>query len=102
MYAQAFQHLRPGGWLEIQEYDAWMYSDDGSVEKAPWIRTWISQMDEITIKFGKRLDVAKYQKKLLVDAGFVDVKEEIYKVSVVTLTSLNACVNTGRCCLVFY
>ena len=102
LYAQAFQYLRPGGWLEVQDYDAWMYSDDGSVEKAPWIRTWISQMDEMTIKYGRRLDVAKYQKKLLEEAGFVDVKEEVYKVRMVPLILLHASSHMHRGCLIFY
>lgn len=57
------------------------YSDDGSLEKAPWIQQWIETMDEATTKFGKRMNVAHEQKKLMEEAGFVNVQEQVLKVS---------------------
>ena len=38
-------------------------------------------MDEATMKFGKRMNVAHEQKENMIAAGFVDVQEEIHKAS---------------------
>jgi hypothetical protein len=37
-------------------------------------------VDEASIKFGKRFNVAEFQKQYLIDAGFIDVHDDIYKV----------------------
>ncbi|BAE61942.1 unnamed protein product [Aspergillus oryzae RIB40] len=35
---QAFAHLHPGGFFEIQSFTVDIFSDDGSIEKAPYIK----------------------------------------------------------------
>lgn len=37
-------------------------------------------MNEASVKFGKKLDVTKEQKQYMIDAGFVDVRDDAYKV----------------------
>src|SRR5699024_9449812 len=37
---QAYQHLKPGGWIEFQEYDSGFFSDDGTHEKVPLVAEW--------------------------------------------------------------
>ncbi|GME44272.1 related to methyltransferase [Neofusicoccum parvum] len=83
LYAQAYAHLRPGGWVEAQEYDAWIFSDDDPhLERARWTKTWCETMTEISTRFGKPLNVARLQKGWMEEAGFVDVREEIKKVPI--------------------
>ena len=81
LYKQAYDNLKPGGWIEVQEFEAWVRSDDeGMMEKATSISEWQTIVDETTQKIGKRLRVAADQKQYLIDAGFEDVKEDVYKV----------------------
>ena len=65
--------------MEMLEYDCFR-SDDDSSQRAPWTRRWIDDFDEAGIKIGKRVRVAHMHKKWLEDTGFLDVREEIYKV----------------------
>lgn len=81
-FGQALQSLNPGGWLEMQEYQCWIFSDDGSMERAKWVREWCRGIDEASIRSGKRFRTAQMLKKGMEDAGFGDVREEIYKVGV--------------------
>jgi len=81
LYTQAFDALKPNAWLEVQEYDAWIYSDDDEkMEKAPWTVEWCQTMEKLSTDFGKTINVARFQKKWMEDAGFVDVRERIIKV----------------------
>lgn len=79
-YREAFQNLRPGGWIEMQEYEAAIRSDDNTIDDAPWINQWVELIDVASTQFGKKMNVAHLHKKWMENAGFVDVREEIYKV----------------------
>jgi predicted methyltransferase len=80
LYSQAFQHLKPGGWVEAQDHDVKLGSDDDSVDRAKdWVH-WMKTANEVAEKFGKILDVGPRQKQWMTDAGFVDIREQIFKV----------------------
>lgn len=82
LYQRIFENLKPGGWIEIQEYDAWIYSeDDPELERASYVKKWLQYIDEASAKFGKRLNVAAQQKQKVINAGFIGVHEDIYKVN---------------------
>jgi uncharacterized UPF0146 family protein len=72
--------LKPGGWVEIQEYEVQIKSDDDTINDAKWIVEWQKLLNEASVKFGKKLNVAEMQKQYMIDAGFVDVHDDIYKV----------------------
>jgi len=80
LYTQAYNHLKPGGWLEMQEYEAWIRSDDDSMERCTYVNQWLDLLEEASIKCGKKLNVAEDQKQWLIDAGFQDVRDDVYKV----------------------
>jgi SAM-dependent methyltransferase len=81
LYDQAYDSLKPGAFLEVHEYDAWIYSDDdGELAKAPWTKEWVSTLSDISIDFQKPLNVGKFQKRWMEEAGFLDVREKIVKV----------------------
>lgn len=80
LYSQAHEHLKPGGWIEMQEYEAWIRSDDDTIDNAPSVKQWQELCDEASTKFGKKLNVAEAHKQRLIDAGFVDVRDDVYKV----------------------
>lgn len=67
----------------MQEYNSWVYSDDDSMEKATWTADWIQTLSDLSVRFGKPMNVAALHKKWIAEAGFVDVKEEVCKVRLV-------------------
>ncbi len=82
-FEQVHTHLKPGGWWEIQDYECWIFSDDDTLnETGKATKQWVELLDEASIKFGKRLNVASQHKQRMIDAGFVDVQDDIYKVCV--------------------
>ncbi|RDW82385.1 hypothetical protein BP6252_03497 [Coleophoma cylindrospora] len=81
LYRRAYDNLRPGAWLEVQEYDAWIYADDDeNLEKAPWTLGWVTQLSKSSVDFGKPLNVGRFHKTWMEENGFVDVEERIVKV----------------------
>ena len=80
LYEQIYKNLKPGGYLEMQEYETWVRSDDGTLENAKFIIEWQEKIDEASKAFGKQMNVAGLQKGYIQDAGFEDVTEDIYKV----------------------
>ena len=81
LYKQALTHLRPGGWLEIQEFEVRFYSQthEGLPEDSA-INKWQNLIDEASIKMGRRLNYASHFKNHLAEAGFVDVRTQVVKV----------------------
>jgi hypothetical protein len=89
LYHQVKQSLKPGGWLEMQEYETWLQSDDDpDLVRTPYIQQWQNEVNRASTVFGKTLDTAKEQKQRLIDAGFVDVQDDVYKVSHLQAASL--------------
>jgi hypothetical protein len=81
LYRQAFDNLKPGAWLEAQEYDAWIYADDDlNLEKAPWTLGWVTQLSKSSVDFGKPLNVGRFHRGWMEEAGFVDIEEKVVKV----------------------
>uniref|UniRef100_A0A093XFV1 Cyclin-dependent kinase-like 5 n=1 Tax=Talaromyces marneffei PM1 TaxID=1077442 RepID=A0A093XFV1_TALMA len=76
-HRQAFDHVKPGGWFEMQENDAWFQRDDGSCPE--WTQLFLEKLDEASILSGRRLNVARDQKQYMIDAGFVNVHDEIFR-----------------------
>jgi hypothetical protein len=85
LYSEAFKHLKPGGFLEMQEYEAWIRSADGTLDNCPNIIEWMNKTDEAGQAFGKRMNVGSEQKEKIIAADFENVTEVIHKVIDVTL-----------------
>ena len=65
----------------MQEYEAWVKSDDDpELLNAPAVLQWQQLVDEATVKFGKKLNMADTVKQRFIDGGFKDVREDVYKV----------------------
>lgn len=80
LFAQAFKHLSPGGYFELQAAYTRFLSDDDTGKKATDVHSWCSQLVAGIEKFGKPIDGAPTWKKKLEEAGFQDVQQEILKV----------------------
>ncbi|KAH8705554.1 S-adenosyl-L-methionine-dependent methyltransferase [Talaromyces proteolyticus] len=81
-HKRAFDNLRPGGWLEMQENDAWFQCEDGTCPK--WTKIFLEKLDEASIMSGNRLNVAADQKQHMINAGFANVHDDIFKLPLST------------------
>ncbi|KAK7415022.1 hypothetical protein QQX98_006159 [Neonectria punicea] len=76
---QSFDGLNPGGWLEMQDIGFPLRCDDGTVKKDSYINQWSELMIKTTGIFGRSAEGAAQYKQQMIDAGFVNVTEIIYK-----------------------
>ncbi|OKL62917.1 hypothetical protein UA08_01993 [Talaromyces atroroseus] len=81
---QAYDNLRPGGWLELQEYETEIMSDDGTHLQAQSFMLWQTQLNEASRLFGKAFTDYHYHKQRMEEAGFVDVVDDAFKVPIGT------------------
>ncbi|KAI9784702.1 MAG: hypothetical protein M1816_000767 [Peltula sp. TS41687] len=79
---QAFKHLNPGGWLEWQEYETVVQSDDNSYPPDCAMARWIENLNKAAVKFGKEMNIAPKIKSLVEDAGFDNVSDKTFKVPI--------------------
>ncbi|KAJ5468457.1 hypothetical protein N7475_006209 [Penicillium sp. IBT 31633x] len=79
LFQQAFENLNPNGWFEIASFDVNTYSDDGSHLAATNFMLAIKHMHESSKIFGKDMTSSPTWKDRMDKAGFVNVKEVIYK-----------------------
>lgn len=77
---QAYRHLKPGGWVEVQEYEAWVWSDDGTHERAVKLQEWQKLLDSSSQMFGRRMNIAPALAGWMRESGFTNVTDDIYKV----------------------
>lgn len=80
LFEQTMQCLRPGGWLEVQEYETLALSDDNSFELAANFRFWQEKLNEASQRFGKGFMDCSQHKQRMEEAGFVNVTDDVYKV----------------------
>jgi SAM-dependent methyltransferase len=78
---QAHEHLRPGGWVELQEFEVTLKSDDDEeLRLAPTLREFLGQLHAASEAFHRPMNIAEGHRQRLIEAGFEDVRDEVYKV----------------------
>jgi len=76
---QAYEHMRPGGWIKIVEQGVYPRCDDGSMPNDHFYHTWGQTVIALGEKFGKSFAIWDEARERLERAGFVDVVEVEYK-----------------------
>jgi Methyltransferase domain len=79
---QAFTHLKPGRFLELQFLRVKLYADDDSLEKAPYMVQLTHKVQEASITSSKRLNNMDECPEKMIKAGFTDVTCKIVKVPI--------------------
>ncbi|OQV09648.1 Methyltransferase domain-containing protein [Cladophialophora immunda] len=79
---QCYQFVKPGGWVEWHEKHPYLLSDDGSLPKDSALFQWGAKFFEASIQFGTDARSPQHLKRLMEEAGFVDVQEHILKLPV--------------------
>ena len=77
---QAYTHLRPGGWVELQEFEVTLKSDDDSLRLAPTLCEFLGRLHQASEAFHRPMNIAEGHRQRLIEAGFEDVTDEVYKV----------------------
>jgi hypothetical protein len=71
--------VKPGGWLEIQEMDPELNSDDGTHLNSTWHLKFIDHLVKGAKKYGKSIARHDQFERWFEKAGFVDVHTVLYK-----------------------
>ncbi|RMJ21174.1 Methyltransferase [Aspergillus sp. HF37] len=80
LYQRIKNNLKPGGWIEMVDFVGdEFFADDDSLEKAPYLTEWARLQKVAFHKFGKEFGIARDHKQRMIDAGFKNVREEVYK-----------------------
>jgi SAM-dependent methyltransferase len=77
---QSYEHLRPGGWIELQEFEVMLRSDDDSIRLAPALCEFLERLTQASEAFHRPMNIAEGHRQRLVEAGFEYVRDEVYKV----------------------
>jgi len=78
-FQQCYEHLKPGGWLEIQDHEFDENSDDGTYNKDTAMWKYYHLVNEAAEKTGRVLHIAHTLKDKVVAAGFTEVHHKMYK-----------------------
>ncbi|KAL2041973.1 hypothetical protein N7G274_005161 [Stereocaulon virgatum] len=78
-YKECYDHLAPGGYLEHAEISPILKSDDGSTDIDEAYHHQGRLAIESARNFGKQINIQPHLKDMITKAGFVDVKEVVYK-----------------------
>ncbi len=84
VYSQAYACIKPGGWIEVIDWEDFFadrnYASFFPEGSAP--RVLISAVLEAAERAGKPRDSRHLNTDLLVDAGFVDIRETVYDLGI--------------------
>lgn len=75
-------NLAPGGWAEFQDYDLQYYSEDGSLTPDHATLTWINTLLDAARQLQREPCPGPLQKGWVEDAGFVNVRHEVFKIPI--------------------
>lgn len=84
LLAQAYKALKPGGWIELQDFLYITHSDDGSKPDDYKYDEFVRLLREGFLKFGFDLHGQQKNEANLRDGGFVEVASKMYRVPIGT------------------
>ncbi|PHH60645.1 hypothetical protein CDD81_1396 [Ophiocordyceps australis] len=76
---QSYQNLEPGGWIEILDVYLQLQSDDDTIPPDCAAAKWGDHMIEAAAMLNRPLDSMTHYKEQLLDAGFINVTQCLYK-----------------------
>ena len=79
LYKQAFDALKPGGWLEVNDVAIPVFCEDGTFPEDSASLKWAHWFKEACVKLGRPVPELEQYKQRLEQAGFVDLQERILK-----------------------
>jgi SAM-dependent methyltransferase len=80
LFKQCYDNLSPGGWIELQEFETWMFTDDNTFPEKSNLVHWLEELDRASKIYGAHMNVAELHGPRLKEAGFINVKDDVYKI----------------------
>ncbi|KAJ5512819.1 hypothetical protein N7463_002371 [Penicillium fimorum] len=77
-FARIFDHVKPGGYFEIQESAVWAWSDDGTLKPDSPLVQYLQALNTAGQAMGRELNIYHRLKGWMIDAGFEDVQQYTY------------------------
>ncbi|KAJ5360120.1 hypothetical protein N7517_009311 [Penicillium concentricum] len=77
-FARIFDHVKPGGYFEIQESAVWAWSDDGTLKADSPLVQYLQALNTAGHAMGRELNIYHRLKEWMVSAGFEDVQQYTY------------------------
>ncbi|TKW59810.1 hypothetical protein CTA1_10369 [Colletotrichum tanaceti] len=74
-----YNNVEPGGWVEFQDYDVTLYSDDGTLTEDHQTSKWVKLLIEAVRMIGRDPSPGPKLEGWVKDAGFVGVFHEQFK-----------------------
>ncbi|KAB5578083.1 S-adenosyl-L-methionine-dependent methyltransferase [Coniochaeta sp. 2T2.1] len=81
---RAYEHMKPGGWVEIQEFDARAHCDDGTLAEDAPLKRFFDTAEQAVKTFGMDFRAGEKLREPLEKAGFVNVTCVTHKVPIGT------------------
>lgn len=81
---RAFDHLKPGGWIELQEIHHYPQCDDGSMPANHEVAQFWKVINEGLAALGINFNAAHLLEEMLRDAGFINITCKILHVPIGT------------------
>ncbi|KAK1989877.1 methyltransferase domain-containing protein [Colletotrichum falcatum] len=75
----AYEHMRPGGWVELQDVDGQVHCDDGTLPPDWPLVRFTNYLVEAFAKFGTNSHAAVFGRQYLEEAGFVNIQHHAVK-----------------------
>ncbi|KAK2065913.1 methyltransferase domain-containing protein [Colletotrichum caudatum] len=76
---QCYKNLVPGGWVELQEFDIFSKSDDGTLKEDNTLLKWSALLKSASETLGRAYISPPELQNLLSEIGFVDVSVSMHK-----------------------
>ncbi|KAF4960892.1 hypothetical protein FSARC_10323 [Fusarium sarcochroum] len=74
-----FWNLTPGGYVELQDVDVIMDSDDGTLTPDTTLYQWCRLLEEAAVRFDRTFENTANFKYIMSEIGFVDIVETRFK-----------------------
>ncbi|KAJ9150145.1 S-adenosyl-L-methionine-dependent methyltransferase [Coniochaeta hoffmannii] len=84
LFGRAYENLKPGGWVEIQEFDARANCDDGTLADDAALKRFFDTAEQAVKTFGMDFRAGEKLREPLEKAGFVNVRLVTHKVPIGT------------------
>lgn len=81
---RAYDNIKPGGWIETQDFSANVDCDDGTMPVDHPLAVFWDKFEQAMRLFGPELRIAPRIGQLMEEAGFVNVQKKVFKVPVGT------------------
>ncbi|KAM6513209.1 hypothetical protein FALCPG4_015668 [Fusarium falciforme] len=76
---QIYQNLTPGGYVELQDIDVIMKSDDGTLTEDNALFKWNKLLEEAAVKLGRPFEQTDKFKDIMAEVGFTNIVATRFK-----------------------